>query len=89
MLSVFMHQDVSSSGRSKAISNAEVQSGPSDMQVELYARKDLHITNVSRIREQYSNNRPFLDLSDLKAALVAFLVSWGLLCMFFACNKEA
>jgi hypothetical protein len=89
MLLVLMLQDVSSSGRPKAIPNAEVHTGPPDKQVELSAQKEVHITNFSRIHEQYLDNRPFLELSDLKAALVAFLISWGLLCMLFACNKDA
>lgn len=83
-------EDVScNSGIADADSNADVLSGSFNMQVELSAPRNAAITNVSRIHELCSDNRRSVDRSDLKAALVAFLISWALLCMLFACNKEA
>ncbi|KAG0581958.1 hypothetical protein KC19_3G023200 [Ceratodon purpureus] len=41
-------EDMSSSGSPKADSNAEVQSGLPDMQRELFAQNDVHITNLSQ-----------------------------------------
>lgn len=88
MLLVSMFQDVSSPGIANADPNAEVRAGSVNMQVELSAQKNAITTNVFRIHELFFDYRPCIDLSDLKAALVAFLISWGLLCMLFACNKE-
>lgn len=73
MLLVAMFQDVSSTG------NAKADSLPLQ---DLSVQKNV---TVFRIHD----DRPFIDRSDLKAALVAFLISWILLCIFFACNKEA
>lgn len=87
MLMVVMFQDMNSSGIANADPNAEVLAGSFNMQVELSAQKNATITSIHELCS--NNTKPFIDRSDLKAALVAFLISWGLLCMFLACNKEA
>ena len=83
-----MQQEVSSSGRAETNFDVEVHAAPPDMQVKLSAQKDIRVIYFSRIHEKCSDNRPFLELSDVKAALLFFLISWVFLCMLFACNKE-
>uniref|UniRef100_A0A7I4FUQ6 XPG N-terminal domain-containing protein n=1 Tax=Physcomitrium patens TaxID=3218 RepID=A0A7I4FUQ6_PHYPA len=82
-------QDFSSSGRLVADSNATVQNGVSNKKVGFSAKKNLPAINSSRTHQHHrSGSRPCFQLSDLKAALVSFLISWGLVCILLACNPQ-
>lgn len=65
------------------------QNGVSNKKVGFSAKKNLPAINSSRTHQHHrSGSRPCFQLSDLKAALVSFLISWGLVCILLACNPQ-